>query len=357
MTHDEAFLQAIIDSPDDDAPRLIYADWLEERGDPRGEFIRVQGALSRMDEYDPRRWDLMARERELLSEHGDNWLGLAPDLPEAWTYRRGFVDHLRISGDSFLAAGNDIMRTGPPPEIEFLGLAGTLARVLEHPAALRLRRITFSYADSGAAPLDTADVEALASSRLLSSLSALTVNGGIGPEAVRRMASATWLSNLRELRLPFCEIGRAGAETIFSCTGLAGLRELDLTRTNLTAAAMEELASARHLNGLKLLYLGQNEIDAAGVRSLALNPRFSSIEELALGNNPLGDEGIAQLCRSAHLCGLKSLWLRGTRIQAPGLRILARSALAAGLTKLGLSHNYFLGSGTPPSRPPPCYRG
>ena len=42
MTHDEAFLQAIIDNPDDDAPRLIYADWLEERGDPRGEFIRVQ---------------------------------------------------------------------------------------------------------------------------------------------------------------------------------------------------------------------------------------------------------------------------------------------------------------------------
>ena len=33
--HDEAFLQAIRENPDDDAPRLIYADWLEERGDPR----------------------------------------------------------------------------------------------------------------------------------------------------------------------------------------------------------------------------------------------------------------------------------------------------------------------------------
>ena len=44
MTHDDAFLQAIIEDPDHDAPRLLYADWLEERGDPRGEFIRVQCA-------------------------------------------------------------------------------------------------------------------------------------------------------------------------------------------------------------------------------------------------------------------------------------------------------------------------
>jgi uncharacterized protein (TIGR02996 family) len=34
MTDDEAFFRAIVDKPDDDAPRLIYADWLDERGDP-----------------------------------------------------------------------------------------------------------------------------------------------------------------------------------------------------------------------------------------------------------------------------------------------------------------------------------
>ena len=38
MTPDEAFMQAIIESPDDDSLRLIYADYLDERGDPRGEF-------------------------------------------------------------------------------------------------------------------------------------------------------------------------------------------------------------------------------------------------------------------------------------------------------------------------------
>ncbi len=36
-----AFLQAIIDCPEDDEPRLAYADWLQDRGDFRGEFIRA----------------------------------------------------------------------------------------------------------------------------------------------------------------------------------------------------------------------------------------------------------------------------------------------------------------------------
>jgi uncharacterized protein (TIGR02996 family) len=47
MTHDEAFLQAILDSPDDDAPRLIYADWLEEKDDPRAAVVRRHPALFR----------------------------------------------------------------------------------------------------------------------------------------------------------------------------------------------------------------------------------------------------------------------------------------------------------------------
>jgi uncharacterized protein (TIGR02996 family) len=38
-----AFLAAILDRPDDDLPRLVYADWLDEHGEPeRAEFIRTQ---------------------------------------------------------------------------------------------------------------------------------------------------------------------------------------------------------------------------------------------------------------------------------------------------------------------------
>jgi uncharacterized protein (TIGR02996 family) len=39
MTQEKAFLQAIIENPDDDAPRLIYADWLDENGQSEGLFL------------------------------------------------------------------------------------------------------------------------------------------------------------------------------------------------------------------------------------------------------------------------------------------------------------------------------
>jgi uncharacterized protein (TIGR02996 family) len=34
MTHGEAFIEAIAESPNDDTPRLVYADWLDEHGQP-----------------------------------------------------------------------------------------------------------------------------------------------------------------------------------------------------------------------------------------------------------------------------------------------------------------------------------
>ena len=35
------FIAAICAAPDDDGPRLVYADWLLERSDPRGELIQL----------------------------------------------------------------------------------------------------------------------------------------------------------------------------------------------------------------------------------------------------------------------------------------------------------------------------
>jgi uncharacterized protein (TIGR02996 family) len=46
MNTERAFERAILAAAEDDAPRLVYADWLEERGDPRGEYLRVETALA-----------------------------------------------------------------------------------------------------------------------------------------------------------------------------------------------------------------------------------------------------------------------------------------------------------------------
>jgi uncharacterized protein (TIGR02996 family) len=45
MTPDETFLQAIIENPKDESSRLVYADWLEERGDPRARLVRTYPGL------------------------------------------------------------------------------------------------------------------------------------------------------------------------------------------------------------------------------------------------------------------------------------------------------------------------
>ncbi|WP_088257246.1 TIGR02996 domain-containing protein [Fimbriiglobus ruber] len=62
MSNEESLLAAIWEHPHDDLPRLVYADWLEEAGEPvrvaRAEFIRVQCELAKMPADDPGATDL-----------------------------------------------------------------------------------------------------------------------------------------------------------------------------------------------------------------------------------------------------------------------------------------------------------
>lgn len=51
MTQEEQFLAAIQQSPQDDTHRLVYADWLEERGDPRADYLRIQCELRKTWTY------------------------------------------------------------------------------------------------------------------------------------------------------------------------------------------------------------------------------------------------------------------------------------------------------------------
>src|SRR6516164_3398920 len=102
MSH-EAFLRAILEEPEDDTHRLVYADYLEEHGDPdRAEFIRVQCELARMGEDEEHRFDLEARADMLLSEHRRKWLGPLNVLPAPSRFRRGFVEHICATADDFL---------------------------------------------------------------------------------------------------------------------------------------------------------------------------------------------------------------------------------------------------------------
>jgi uncharacterized protein (TIGR02996 family) len=58
----DAILEAIFAAPADDAPRLVYADWLEEHGDPEyAAFIRLRCQLARLANGD-REWAPLRRQ-------------------------------------------------------------------------------------------------------------------------------------------------------------------------------------------------------------------------------------------------------------------------------------------------------
>ena len=86
----EALMQAVLDAPDDDdAPRLVYADYLEERGEaPRAEFIRIQCELASLPMADERRASLEAKDLEHV-------LGFREPSFELFHARRQVAHHLQ----------------------------------------------------------------------------------------------------------------------------------------------------------------------------------------------------------------------------------------------------------------------
>src|SRR3569623_1802460 len=98
-------IEAIRRRPDSDLPRMMYADWLEERSDPRGELIRVQCLLSRMPPVAPGRVDLEARERRLRSDHYEAWIEEPLVLigVKRAEFRRGLIEALEVDAEQWLA--------------------------------------------------------------------------------------------------------------------------------------------------------------------------------------------------------------------------------------------------------------
>jgi uncharacterized protein (TIGR02996 family) len=99
MSDEEALLQAIWAEPDDDAPRMVYSDWLEENGQPeRAEFIRIQIELASLTRPSPRRQRLFKRERDLLTLHRAEWLMPLCDPALPWQFHRGMAERLGNTG-------------------------------------------------------------------------------------------------------------------------------------------------------------------------------------------------------------------------------------------------------------------
>jgi uncharacterized protein (TIGR02996 family) len=70
---EDPFIKAILATPEDEAPRLIYSDWLDEHDDPRAEYLRIDCALAKMSQDDPRFDELVVRFRVLHFQIDRAW--------------------------------------------------------------------------------------------------------------------------------------------------------------------------------------------------------------------------------------------------------------------------------------------
>jgi uncharacterized protein (TIGR02996 family) len=89
-----AMEMAVLLDPHDDVPRQVYADWLQQHGDPRGELIMLQlaDASGQLDEAGH------ARIEELLEAHGRTWTAEFTALGAELEFQRGFPALVRHRG-------------------------------------------------------------------------------------------------------------------------------------------------------------------------------------------------------------------------------------------------------------------
>jgi uncharacterized protein (TIGR02996 family) len=320
----DALLDAIRARPADDAPRLVYADALSDRGDPMGELIALQCRLARLPASAPDRVPLIARDlalRELVEAR------LPPVAPIVW--ERGFIVEITATPRQFVDAADVILDAAP-----------LLERLVCHGGVVGR------------------DVIALAATPALARVRSLDLGSlHIGDEAVRALAASPYVTSLETLRVSLCTIRRAAAELVTS-PQLASLRALEIGQNYLDDASFRRIAlprlerlganatnagddGVRTIAGSGLaawdLDLSSNRIGTGGV--LALARSRLRLRALDLSRNRLGQMAASVLVRAEIFRGLERLSLFRNQLGDEGARLLADSAELAGLVELDVREN------------------
>jgi uncharacterized protein (TIGR02996 family) len=119
-----ALIAAIREAPDDDAPRLICADWLEEQGGEanvaRAEFIRTQIQRAQLPPDDPRHSELQARELRLLKRWAPVWCG-SHFVFKKVRFRRGFIEYVHLHLRHFLHHRRQMLELEPVRDVKLTG--------------------------------------------------------------------------------------------------------------------------------------------------------------------------------------------------------------------------------------------
>jgi uncharacterized protein (TIGR02996 family) len=278
MNDEQGLFQAILDDPDDDNVRLVYADYLEEHGEPaRADFIRVQIELGR----DPRRDDLKAREQALLKEHEEEWVAPFGEWTGFPEFRRGFLWGLMLSATDFVERAEELFRIAP------------------------LRHATLAV-DSRTMPV---------------------------------LITSPWLARLTSLSFESCDLSSADIGTLAACPYLTDLMALDLYTNQTRSRGLRALAASPYLGRLRKLRLGWNGVGSAGLRALAKSPLLSHLTHVSFFYNRIDGRGAAALAASPYAVSLTHVDFRGNDIDNTGGRALAESPYLTNLVWMDLHMN------------------
>src|SRR5262245_5822149 len=240
----DAFLDAIFDHPDDDTPRLVYADWLQEHGQENyAQFIRLQCAA--------------AREKPGSDEANRLWV----ELGRVWN---------RLNGEWWPATRDEWYL----PRIEWQWNAHTMSAAPVRP--LRLRPLDAIHFHRGFLRPDipfTAD-QAIRYSAfwpwIMTPDASLTIDGP--PGTLTAFTSIPVLSHVRRIRFDTdwydvnSDLSEEPLADFLRSPYLRRARILDLSGLWVSPAAIESLLSAENLSSVEEVRLSAPEAELTRLR-------------------------------------------------------------------------------------------
>lgn len=253
-----AFWAAIRESPADDVPRLVYADWLEEHDEPeRAEFIRIQCSLAILgpDRRKGRkqRKQLEPREQDLLTAYGDQWLAPVGEVLrcsnprdredrrlDRLRCRRGFPNgsYLGLESAHRLASAGDSIE---PFDNVWISECG--ARY-SHESVVEIARWSGAGVVLGlsVASGSNRDIAVIVGSSYLRNLSHLGVwHGQVTDAGMTMLANWPFAGSLQFIDLKDNPISDAGAISLAESPYLGQLRRLDLSGTFIGSIGQQRL--------------------------------------------------------------------------------------------------------------------
>ena len=343
LLRNAAFEAAIAADPTAVDPYLVYGDWLQERGDPRGALIAIQHALQAAPD-DP---ELRRAEAEHLARHAPALLGgLAANTldhdgvrdAKALTWHLGFVRR------AFFRYVAYQMHDRHVPSVEEL-----VRDFFACESSRFVTELSIGVEEPGDSHDQVVAAIALAPRPTIRALHLAEFEYPDDSElswVELGDLSALWpaLPALRTLTLQAGSF-ELGAPDVF---GLPELRELVVHTSGLTRANLDAIVSARlpALERLELWFGSTTygcDITAEAVAPI-LDGAHPSLTHLALANAEFTDASCAMLATSRLLPRLHTLDLSRGTMTATGLAALVAAAPAfAHLDVLDLSQNHLVG--------------